>query len=222
VGPGTRTGCPWIWSTTDAESSGAPASYLHRQAAVIHHGDAKPREVTAEAGREDHGADPAVAEIELGRTVRSPPVDALAEAAIGEFRQLHDRLRTLVKELDETALDRVPAAGENSIAVLVTHTLGSELGWLHRAADRPFKRDRDAEFRARALRSALTDAIDATEREGAELIRATADSGLAASRGVFGGQELTAGGCITHSLAHTAEHVGHAELTRNLLGYRAQ
>jgi uncharacterized damage-inducible protein DinB len=149
-------------------------------------------------------------------------MDALADAAIGEFRQLHDRLRTLIKDLDETALDRVPAEGENSIAVLITHTLGSELGWLHRAADRQFKRDRDAEFRARASRSTLADAIDATERRGADLIRAAEAAGLAGGRGRFDGQEMTAGACITHSLAHTGEHVGHAELTRNLLGYRTK
>ena len=32
--------------------------------------------------------------------------------------------------------------------------------------------------------------------------------------------DATAAFCVTHALAHAAEHVGHAELTRNLLGYR--
>ena len=146
-------------------------------------------------------------------------MDALAKEVLDEFGRLHDRMRAAVRDLDEDALGRSPADGENSIAVLVTHTLGSELGWLHRAAGRPFKRDRDAEFRAKASSASLRASIDATERQVTDLIEATDAAGLATIRKMGDGADATAAFCVSHALAHTAEHVGHAELTRNLLGY---
>jgi uncharacterized damage-inducible protein DinB len=149
-------------------------------------------------------------------------VDVLANEVLDEFGRLHDRMRAVVRDLDEAALSRTPADGENSIAVLVTHTLGSELGWLHRAAGSPFQRDRDAEFRAKASSESLRASIDATEQQVTGLIEATDTAGLATMRKMGDGSDATAGFCLTHALAHTAEHVGHAELTRNLLGYRAK
>jgi uncharacterized damage-inducible protein DinB len=145
-------------------------------------------------------------------------MDVLAKEVLDEFGRLHDRMRAVVRELDESALSRAPADRENSIAVLVTHTLGSELGWLHRAAGSSFKRDRDAEFRAKASAAELTKAIDATEPQVRELVAATEAAGYATTRKLGAGSEVTAAYCVSHALAHAAEHVGHAELTRNLLG----
>ena len=147
-------------------------------------------------------------------------MEALAQATLDEFDRLHGRLYAVLEGLDEDALDRAPAEGENSIAVLVTHVLGAELGWLHRAAGRPFTRDRDSEFRVKASAAALRTAIETTERQVRELIEVSAAEGLGTLRKLGSGQEVTAAYCLSYTLSHTAEHVGHAELTRHLIGYR--
>ena len=147
-------------------------------------------------------------------------MDVLATEVRDEFARLHDRMRAVIKDLDMEALNRAPAEGENSIAILVTHVLGSELGWLHRAAGRPFTRDRDSEFRARRSATELRAAIDATEPQVRELLDATIAGGLDTKRPRGDGTEVTAAFCVTYILSHSAEHVGHAELTRNLLGHR--
>lgn len=143
-------------------------------------------------------------------------MDALAQGALDHLVDLHARLRKVIDGLDAAALEKVPREGENSIAVLVTHTLGSEMGWLHRAAGIDFKRDRDAEFRARGSAEALVALIDRADRRTPELFKAALDAGTATSRQLDSGT-VTVGYCIAHAVSHGAEHVGHAELTRQLI-----
>lgn len=141
-----------------------------------------------------------------------------AAGIAAEYLELNDRLRTLAGPLDTERLDRAPADGENSIAVLVAHTTGSELGWLTLAAGRAHARDRDAEFRTRGRSAAdLVGLIDAADALIPELVEAAVAAGLEAMRETTGGKHWTVARAIAHSLAHTAEHVAHAELTRNLV-----
>jgi uncharacterized damage-inducible protein DinB len=145
-------------------------------------------------------------------------MDGLTEAALSHFADLHERMRKVIADLDTGALTRAPAAGENSIAVLVTHTLGSEMGWLHRAAGVDFARDRDSEFsKPMSSSSELANAIDRTEARVRELVDAAAERGYETAYRTNTGQEITVGYCVVHALAHAAEHVGHAELTRGIL-----
>lgn len=145
--------------------------------------------------------------------------DGVALAALDHLSDLHRRLRKVIDGLDSAALEAVPREGENSIAVLVTHTVGSELGWLHRAAGLPFERDRDAEFRARGSQEALRSLIADAERRVPELVRAAVEAGTLTAQvgGERGARTVTVGYCVAHALSHGAEHVGHAELTRQLI-----
>lgn len=144
----------------------------------------------------------------------------LTDATLDHFAELDGRIRKVIDGLDLAALTQAPAAGENSIAILITHTLGSELGWLHRAAGIEFKRDRDAEFRARSGADQLARALDATAPRVRELVHAAARRGYDTKVVLDGGREITVGYCVMHALSHATEHVGHAELTRTLLGFR--
>lgn len=141
----------------------------------------------------------------------------LADAIIEELAALHRRLREAAAGLDRQALDWVPVDGANSIAVLVTHTVGSELDWLHIACGRSSERDRDAEFRAKGRGSdELAALVERAERAAGELVRSAVGGGLETARRSRGGREATAAYCLQHALAHTAEHVGQIELTRQL------
>lgn len=144
-------------------------------------------------------------------------VDALSAGVLEQLSALHRRLRAVVEGTDEAVLNSPPREGENSIAVLVTHALGSEMGWLHRAAGIPFKRDRDGEFRARSSRETLRGLLDKAAARMPELVQAAVDARLVTPRELDSGR-VTVGYCLAHALSHTAEHVGHAELTRNLIG----
>jgi hypothetical protein len=53
------------------------------------------------------------------------------------------------------ALDWQPAAGANSLTVLVSHAWGAAEAWMVRAAGREMARNRAAEFRAKADPAAL-------------------------------------------------------------------
>lgn len=62
------------------------------------------------------------------------------------FRQVHDQLRTELGGLDDTPINYVPTPGANSIAIIVTHLIGSEAETLRCVAGVVCERDRDAEF----------------------------------------------------------------------------
>lgn len=141
-----------------------------------------------------------------------------AAAILAQYLELNRRLRHVVRSLEVHALDRAPAPGENTIAVLVAHTLGSEVSWLTRASGRTRARDRDAEFRVRGQSpDEHVSLIDAVDAELPELVVAAVAAGLETAYTLEDGRSWTAARAIAHSLAHTAEHVGHAELTRNLV-----
>ncbi len=146
--------------------------------------------------------------------------DALTKQLILSLETMHERLRKALEGLSAETLDRVPVAGANSIAVIVAHMTGSELGWLHVAAGRPFERDREAEFRVRGKSAEeLRALVDRATSLAPELVReATRD--FAARRPTRDGREVSAAYAVVHALDHLAEHVGHVELTRQLLDAR--
>lgn len=141
-----------------------------------------------------------------------------AEELVWELSELHRRLRQTVEGLEPEILDRTPGEGANSIAVLVSHVVGSEMGWLHLAAGRAHERDRSSEFAVRGVRAAeLVRAVEETDRDVPELIQAAFEAGPGTLRERPGARPVTVSYCLTHAIAHAAEHVGQAELTRQLL-----
>ncbi len=147
--------------------------------------------------------------------------EALTGALLREWEVLHGRFRKSVAGLDPPALDRVPVDGANSIAVLVAHALASQADWLHLASGRSIARDRDAEFRTRG-RSAddLLVAIDRAAAAVPDLVRAAVDGGVETMRRTRDGRPVSGLYCLLHALQHTTEHVGQAELTRQLVQAR--
>lgn len=144
--------------------------------------------------------------------------DPLAEAFIRGFASHNERLRKALAGLDGATLDRALGPETNSIAVLVAHATGSELGWLHLAAGRPFDRDRDSEFRTGGQSAGdLAVRIERTSSAIPGLVEAAVAGGIGAARRTRDGREVTAGYALVHALEHLAEHVGQVELTRQLV-----
>lgn len=147
---------------------------------------------------------------------------ASAEIDSFRFRFAHefDRLLRTLEGLDEEAVNWKPAApSANAILVVVTHALASaEDHVVRRAAGKPVVRSRDAEFAAKGDASQLAARADEVKRR--------IDASLGELDGRLGEERepslenwpgnWTVRDTLVNSVAHTAEHAGHAELTRDL------
>lgn len=136
-----------------------------------------------------------------------------------------DQIVGLARGLDGDRLNWRPSTGPsaeedaNSLHVLAAHALGvTEQATLFMLCGEPGERDRAAEF---ASSDASAEALEARwaslrERIPASLARVPATALLATFehpvRGTESGREL-----LIATAAHVATHLGHAELTRDLL-----
>jgi hypothetical protein len=141
------------------------------------------------------------------------------------FAYEFDRLLKTIADLDDEAVNwKPPAPGANSLLVLVTHAVASaEEHVVGHAAGKTVVRNRDAEF-------AATGASGHLAARAAE-VRSRIDEALAGLEGrldedrdppfrSWPGSRTTVRDRLIHSVSHTAEHVGHAQLTRDLIAKR--
>ena len=153
-------------------------------------------------------------------------MSAHLKASLDVIEELYDSMTDLVRGLDSETLNWTPNGidATNSIAAMVTHTVGSTNSWTARAVSEPIERDRDAEFKAQAGARQLVELID---RGRADLRRRFAllesidlGSTIVVTRlgGAHAGstQEVSVGWCIEHALIHAGEHWGQIQLTRQL------
>ncbi len=139
------------------------------------------------------------------------------EQYASSYRSLHERFIAAVTGLSTAALDWAPTTGANSLAVLVSHTMGSERFLVaHLAGGRPTSRNRDAEFQASGLAAVeLASLVRATAAETEQVLASLTAADLGTFRQSRDGPR-TVRWCVVHSLEHVAEHMGHAELTHQL------
>ncbi len=138
---------------------------------------------------------------------------------LSNLEELHmDTLRT-IGDLPQDALDWTPFSGANSFNVIVTHIAGAEKYWLGDiVAGVSSERDREAEFRVRdltigeleaRLQKSLLYVGDVLGNLSLEVL----DSCRISPRN---GIEVTVNWALTHALKHTAVHLGHIQITRQL------
>ena len=152
----------------------------------------------------------------------------MASAEIESFRLRFeyefDRLLETIADLDEEAVNwKPPVPDGNSVLVLVTHALASaEDNVVRRGAGKTVVRNRDAEFaatggashlvaRANEVRGRIADALAGLEGRLDEERESTFGKWPA---------RWTVRDSLLHAISHTAEHAGHAQLTRDL--YKAK
>ena len=142
---------------------------------------------------------------------------------------LHDSLLELRVAVDGCTADQLnhrPAGDEtNPIAVLVTHAMHSTRSWLSLATGAPLPdRDRPAEFLVVVDDPAAFLAwLDGIADECRALLAGEVpyDPGATATapwRTAASDEPVTAAWALLHALEHLREHVGHAQLTRDLVG----
>src|SRR6266487_1994574 len=94
----------------------------------------------------------------------------LADTFRGLFHVLHEGFRKQVRGLDHGTLNWRPLPKANSIAVLVTHSLGSEREMLRSVRLVATERDRESEFKVEAEAADLLALLDQADQEVDELL----------------------------------------------------
>jgi uncharacterized damage-inducible protein DinB len=144
---------------------------------------------------------------------------ATFESCFRILRDLHADIEAAIDGLPPEALDWTPAAEMNSMGVLIVHLTGAERYWIGDVAmGEPSGRDRDAEFRARGLDAAALKArLAETLRYAGGAFERLALSDLERRRlSPMHGEAFPVAWAVAHALEHTATHLGHIQIMRQL------
>lgn len=142
---------------------------------------------------------------------------------LDRLQALHADMHHALDGLSQAALDWSPGPDMNSLAVLAVHSAGAERYWIGDVAGRdPSERDRAAEFHTRGLdAAALTARLDATFAHSRTVLEGLTSSELEALRpSSRDGRGVTVAWALAHALEHTAVHVGHMQIVRQLWDQR--
>ncbi len=145
------------------------------------------------------------------------------EAVASYVDRAVDAMTGIVVDLGDEAANQRPALpGANSPYVLLRHCLGVMEYWGgHVVAGRQVERDRDAEFRSAGPVAALaTMAQEAKGRFRADIAAADPAAPPRGSHPTTGPDELemtSQGHALLHVLEELCQHLGHLEITRDLL-----
>ena len=135
------------------------------------------------------------------------------------FHELHADLARAIDGLPVEALDWVAGPEVNSISVLIVHLTGAERYWIGAVAlGEPTDRIREQEFAVKGLgvdelKRMLTEEDDYTRTALKRFSLADLEALRKSPRNK---KTFTVGWCLTHALEHTALHLGHIQLTRQL------
>ena len=150
-----------------------------------------------------------------------PVIEAARDILDGSLAEL----RAAVEGCSADELNRRPVDDDtNPLAVLATHGLLSTRSWLSLATGAALpERDRPAEFRVVVEDpGTFIGWFESTADECRALVVGDvtydpARSGTAPWRTDGAGEPVTAAWALLHALAHLREHVGHAQLTRQVI-----
>ena len=152
------------------------------------------------------------------------PLSGPAQPAFETACELLERILAAANGLSAEQLDTAPWADSSTMFVLATHAISAtEWNFVEVLAGQEVDRSRQAEFDSRA--GSIDDPQGLlTERwAGAKAAIEAALAGLSddawdgAHYHMFMDRNLSGHELVVRALAHTAEHVGHAEMTRQWL-----
>src|SRR2546426_11761713 len=147
-------------------------------------------------------------------------VRTLASTFRGLFHVLHEGFRKQVRGLDHGTLNWRPLPKANSIAVLVTHSLGSEREMIRAVRSLPSDRDRDSEFRVEADAAELLALADQADREVDEHMAGLTAEDLIQDRPRKDSDPKPGLIWLISNYGHAREHLAQIELTKQLYDSR--
>jgi hypothetical protein len=138
------------------------------------------------------------------------------------MKEILDQMKSLLEGLPQEALDWRPIEGEgelatNSLAVMAAHLAGSGTYLIKEVIGRqPVQRDREAEFVTRGVNaSTLKARLDAAAKI-IEQVLSPLTAGQMEEDRKYRDRTATVRWIILHVIEHTALHLGHMQLTRQL------
>jgi uncharacterized damage-inducible protein DinB len=144
------------------------------------------------------------------------------EGYLSILMDLREQVKKGLDGLPNEALDWHPTTGQgdlatNSMVSIATHLAGSETFWMKEViGGHPIQRDREAEFVARGVgASELQAKLDAAAKVTVEVLSSLTPAQMDESR-KFRDRTVTVRWAILHVIEHTANHLGHIQLTRQL------
>src|SRR2546423_5708878 len=144
----------------------------------------------------------------------------VADTFRGLFHALHDGFRTQVTGLDHGTLNWRPLPKANSIAVLVTHSLGSEREMLRSVRRAASERDRDSEFKVEAEAADLLAMLDQVDREVDEMLDTLTADDLIENRPRGQNEPRPGLYWLITVYGHVREHLAQIELTKQIYDSR--
>jgi uncharacterized damage-inducible protein DinB len=135
------------------------------------------------------------------------------------LEELHEDLLRTVEDLPPESLDWSPVSGGNSLSVIITHVAGAEKYWLGDViAEEPSGRDRDSEFTVKNLDyDELNSKLKGSQEYAEKVLESLNLTDFETTRKFpRDNSELTVAWALDHILKHTAIHLGHAQITRQL------
>ncbi len=141
------------------------------------------------------------------------------QSYLERLEKLHQDISKAIEGLPQEALDWSPGPGMNSIDVLITHLTGAERFWIGDIAMQdPSGRVRSREFEARGTGvSALRERLDNNLTYARSALAKLDLKDLAAERPVPRENRSTdVASALLHAMEHTALHLGHIEITRQI------
>lgn len=135
------------------------------------------------------------------------------------LQNLHRDIAAAIVDLPPEALDWQPSASMNSLTVLIVHTAGAERYWIGDVAGQdPSDRVRSEEFKTRGLNTAeLQERLEITLAHSYGVLQQLTVEDLGASRQSWrDGETYSVSWALAHALEHTAVHLGHIQIGREL------
>jgi len=141
---------------------------------------------------------------------------------ISTMNELWDQIKGMLDGLPQEALDWRPIQGEgelatNSLAVMAAHLAGSGTYLIKEVIGRqPIQRDREAEFATRGVNAATLKArVDAAAKSIEEVLSPFTAGQMEEDR-KYRDRTANVRWVILHVIEHTALHLGHMQITRQL------
>jgi uncharacterized damage-inducible protein DinB len=135
------------------------------------------------------------------------------------LQTLHSEIARAISGLPLAALDWQPGPGMNSLSVLVAHTAGAERYWIGDVVGQdPSERVRSEEFETQG-RSApeLQKLLDSTLAHSYNVIQTLSLDNLEEARqSSRDDTSYSVAWALAHALEHTAIHLGHIQIGRQL------
>jgi uncharacterized damage-inducible protein DinB len=135
------------------------------------------------------------------------------------LEELHREISDAIKGLSPEALDWVPGRKMNSMAVLVVHLVGAERYWIGDIAggDRS-GRIRAQEFQVRGFEyQELIERLVQSEAFSRGILERLSVADLTTKRSSPDNENtFTIGWALLHALEHTAIHLGHIQIARQM------